>query len=109
VFAALVTSLGQAWIDFDVYMPEGWARDRQRRGKARIPEDLKFATKPQLAIEQLKRLMAAGTRAMWAAADEVYGRSGEFREACRGLNLAYVVDHPLRLPGHPRQGHRHPR
>ncbi len=91
VFAALVTSLGQAWIDFDVYMPKGWARDPQRRGKARIPEDLKFATKPELAIEQLKRLMAAGVRAMWAAADEVYGRCGEFREACRALSLAYVV------------------
>ena len=31
VFAALVTALGQAWIDFDVYMPECWAKDPQRR------------------------------------------------------------------------------
>src|SRR5271157_5916285 len=68
-----------------------WARDPQRRGKVRIPEDLKFATKPELAIAQLKRLMAAGVHAMWAAADEVYGRCGEFREAYRALNLAYVV------------------
>ena len=50
-----------------------------------------FATKPELAIEQLKRLMTAGIRAMRAAADEVYGRSGEFRAACRALSLAYVV------------------
>ena len=28
---------------------------------------------------------------MWAAADEVYGRSGEFRAALRALSLAYVV------------------
>jgi SRSO17 transposase len=91
VFAALVTALGQAWIDFDVYMPDAWAKDPQRREKARIPESLEFATKPELAIAQLKRLMAAGMRAMWAAADEVYGRCGEFRDACRALNLAYVV------------------
>ena len=35
--------------------------------------------------------MAAGVRALWAAADEVYGRCGEFRDACRALSLAYVV------------------
>jgi len=91
VFAALVTASGQAWIDFDVYMPECWAKDPQRRRKAGIPEDLEFATKPGLAIEQLKRLMAAGVRVLWAAADEVYGRCGEFRDACRALSLAYVV------------------
>jgi len=91
VFAALVTASGQAWADFDVYMPKSWAKDPQRRRKACIPDRLTFATKPELAINQLKRLMAAGTRAMWAAADEVYGRCSEFRDACRALNLAYVV------------------
>jgi hypothetical protein len=91
VFAVLVTALGQAWIDFDVYMPECWARDPQRRDKAGVPDRLTFKTKPELAIEQLKRLMAAGVRAVWAAADEVYGRCGEFRDTLRALSLAYVV------------------
>ena len=91
VFAALVTALGQAWVDFDVYMPKCWAADPARRKKAGIPETLAFATKPDLAIAQVKRLMAAGLRVTWAAADEVYGRCGEFREALRALSLAYVV------------------
>src|SRR6266699_7270834 len=91
VFAALVTALGQAWADFDVYMPEGWAKDPGRREKAGIPEALEFATKPELAIAQVRRLAAAGLRFCWVAADEVYGRCGEFRGACRALKLAYVV------------------
>ncbi len=91
VFAALVTALGQAWADFDVYMPDCWAKDAARRAKAGIPEDLAFATKPELAIAQAKRLVKAGLRVLWAAADEVYGRSGEFRAALRALSLAYVV------------------
>ncbi len=91
VFTALVTVFGQAWADFDVYMPDCWAKDPERRKKAGIPEKLAFATKPELAIAQAKRLMAAGVRAMWAAADEVYGRSGEFRAALRALGLSYVV------------------
>ena len=91
VFAALVTAFGQAWIDFDVYMPKSWAQDPRRRRKAGIPDRLAFKTKPELAIDQVRRLMAAGTRALWAAADEVYGRCGEFRDALRALSLAYVV------------------
>jgi SRSO17 transposase len=91
VFTALVTALGQAWADFDVYMPQCWAEDPGRRRKAGVPQDLAFATKPELAINQVKRLMAAGARVLWAAADEVYGRCGEFRGALRALSLAYVV------------------
>ena len=101
VFTALVTALGQAWADFDVYMPQCWAEDPGRRRKAGVPQDLAFATKPELAINQVKRLMAAGARVLRAAADEVYGRCGEFRGALRALSLAYVViipcDHRVTL------------
>ena len=105
VFAALVTALGQAWVDFDVYMPDCWAKDAARRAETGIPEKLAFATKPELAIAQVKRLMAAGLRVMWAAADEVYGRSGEFRAALRELSLAYVVIIPA-TTGSPWRGTR---
>jgi SRSO17 transposase len=66
VFAALVTAFGQAWIDFDVYMPDCWATDPQRRAKARIPGKLAFATKPELAIAQAFAPLVAG--------DQVRGR-----------------------------------
>ncbi|MGH3187222.1 MAG: IS701 family transposase [Streptosporangiaceae bacterium] len=91
VFAALVTASGQAWAWFDLYMPERWATDQRRRREAGIPGSLAFATKPALAIAQVKHLAAAGLRFLWVAADEVYGRSREFRDACRALKLAYVV------------------
>ena len=91
VFTALVTACGQAWVDFDVYMPDCWARDPQRRKKAGIPEGLAFATKPELALEQVKRLIAGGLRVLRAAADEVYGRSGDFRAGLRALGLSYVA------------------
>lgn len=46
VFSAYVTAGGQAWADFDVYMPRRWAEDLPRRRAAAIPDDLGFATKP---------------------------------------------------------------
>jgi SRSO17 transposase len=61
VFSAYATTCGQAWADFDVYMPERWAGDLPRRCAAGIPDGLAFAAKPDLAIGQLERLLAGGT------------------------------------------------
>ena len=90
VFSAYVTAAGHAWAGFDVYMPERWEDDLPRRRAAGIPDDLKFATKPQLAIDQVGRLAAVLPLA-WVAADEVYGRSGDLRKACGKAGLAYVL------------------
>jgi SRSO17 transposase len=90
VFSAYVTSGGQAWADFDVYMPDRWAQDMPRRRAAGIPGGLEFATKPELAMKQLARLVAAGLPLRWVAADEVYGRSSKLRKACRKAGLASV-------------------
>src|SRR5260370_4233542 len=50
VFSAWVTTSGQAWADFDVFMPERWAKDTDRRRPARIPGGLKRHTKPRLRV-----------------------------------------------------------
>ena len=91
VFSAWVATSGQAWADFDVFMPGRWEKDWQRRRAARIPGKLERKTKPQLAIGQLNRLLDAGLPAKWAAYDEVYGRSSELRRFCESRNLAYVA------------------
>jgi hypothetical protein len=91
VFSAWVTTCGQAWADFDVFMPQRWEKDWRRRRAARIPDKLERKTKPQLAIGQLERLLGAGLPAKWAAYDEVYGRSGELRRFCESRGLAYVA------------------
>ena len=102
VFSAYVTARGQAWADFDVYMPDRWARDMPRRRAAGIPDDLKFATKPQLAMRQLSRLTAAGLPVKWVAFDEVYGRSEDLRKKAAKAGLAYVAiipcDYQVTLP-----------
>ena len=102
VFSAYVTAHGQAWADFDVYMPDRWAGDLPRRRAAGIPDDLGFATKPQLAMNQLDRLVAAGVPARWAAFDEVYGRSEELRKKAARAGLAYVAivprDYQVTMP-----------
>src|SRR6516225_8417532 len=72
-------------------MPERWASDLSRRRAAGIPASLQFATKPQLAMGQLGRLIAAGLPVKWVAFDEVYGRSEELRKKAATAGLAYVA------------------
>ncbi len=60
VFAAWVTTSGQAWADFDVFMPGRWGTDLARRRAAGIPRGLGRKTKPQLAEDQLERLLKTG-------------------------------------------------
>jgi hypothetical protein len=98
VFCAYVTAGGQAWVDFDVYMPRRWADDQARRDAAGIGTDLEFATKPQLAMQQLQRLTAAGIPAKWAAFDEVYGRSEQLRKQAARAGLAYAAIIPCDYP-----------
>ena len=81
VSSPYVTTSGQAWADFDVYMRTVGGGPERRRA-AGIPKDLAMATKPQLAIGQVRRLVAAGCRPS-AAFDEVYTRSGTLRETAR--------------------------
>ena len=102
VFSAYVTASGHAWADFDVYIPRRWAHDLARRRAAGIPDCLEFKTKPELALAQMERLIAARLPARWAAFDEVYGRSEDLRKACAKAGLAYVAiipcDYQVTLP-----------
>src|SRR5450756_1481115 len=64
---------GQAFIDRELYLPKEWAYDAERREESRVPRELEFATKPQLALQMLKRTLEVGVRADWVTGDEVNG------------------------------------
>src|SRR4249920_365514 len=41
-------------VAYRLYLPQDWAEDRERRRKAHVPEEIEFATKPEIALEQLR-------------------------------------------------------
>ncbi len=53
VFLAYPSTKGQAFIDWDLYLPKEWAFDAQRREEAGVPKEVQFATKPELALRML--------------------------------------------------------
>lgn len=96
VFCSYVTPGGHCWVDGELYLPEPWCAEKARRAAARVPEDVEFATKPELAARIVERLAAGGKLAIrWVAADEVYGRSARFRAACQDAGLVYVLTVPV--------------
>jgi len=83
VFLAYASERGQAFIDRELYLPEEWALDKERRERAGVPEEVGMRTKPELAKVMLQRAFDAGVKAAWVVADSVYGdtrRLGMFLE-----------------------------
>src|ERR687890_407657 len=76
VFLAYASLRGQAFIDRELYLPEEWAEDKERRERAGVPEEVGIRTKTELDKEMLRRaLVDAGVQAEWVVADSLYGDS----------------------------------
>jgi SRSO17 transposase len=81
-------SLPIAW---RLYLPQAWADDLERRRKAKVPDDVTFQTKPQIALDQIKAAKAQGVAPGVILADAGYGADGGFRAGLTELDLSYVV------------------
>jgi SRSO17 transposase len=91
VFLAYAGPRGRALIDRELYLPKSWTDDRDRCREAGVPDDVQFATKPELARLMLGRALDAGVPAAWVTADEAYGKDGRFRDWLEQRRAAYVV------------------
>jgi SRSO17 transposase len=91
VFLAFTGRKGHALLDRELYLPKEWAGDAGRRKEARIPPEVRFATKPQLAERMLERAWKAGVRAAWLAGDAVYGSDAHFRRFLEQNRQPYVL------------------
>jgi SRSO17 transposase len=91
VFLAFAGRKGHALLDRELYLPKEWAGDADRREAARIPEEVEFATKPQLAERMFKRAWKAGVKAAWATGDAVYGGDPHLRRFLESNRQPYVL------------------
>lgn len=78
-------------IAYRLYLPEIWAKDAERRGKAGVPKNVKFETKPQIALSQIEAALKAGVAQGVVLADAGYGADGAFRARLTALGLRYAV------------------
>src|ERR1700689_2760913 len=78
-------------VAYRLYLPEDWANDEARREKARVPDEVEFQTKPEIALAQLEAAIDARVPRGVVLADAGYGSDGAFRAGVTTLGLTYVV------------------
>jgi SRSO17 transposase len=91
VFLLGVTPAGTALLDHQLYLPETWAADADRRKKTRVPAEITFQTKPEIAATLLSRSTVPFD---WLTADEEFGRDGALLDALEGRHQRYLVEVP---------------
>jgi SRSO17 transposase len=79
VFLTYAAPQGHVLLDRELYLPREWADDAERRQEAGVPDEVRFATKPQLARRMLERALAAAVPAAWVTGDSIYGGDRRLR------------------------------
>jgi len=78
-------------IGWRLYLPEDWCADWERRRKAKIPDTVRFATKPGLALELVREAAGWQIARVPVLADQAYGDDSDFRAGLDALELEYVA------------------
>jgi len=82
-----------------VYLPQEWVADRPRRHAAKIPDDVVYRKKADIALDQIRHALANGIRVSAWTFDEWYGRDGTFLDALESLGQNYVAEVPANFTG----------
>jgi len=91
VFLLGATPAGTALLDHQLYLPQEWAEDAARRKKTRVPAEVTFQTKPQIAAALVARSTVGFD---WVTADEEFGRDGAFLDALEQGQQRYLLEIP---------------
>jgi SRSO17 transposase len=83
-----------------LYLPESWTKDRARCREAGVPQEVEFATKPQIALNLIREILAAGVARAPVLGDNAYGINGAFRDQLRVLGLEFFLQlNPAQMTG----------
>ncbi len=91
VFLAYGSCYGAAFLDRELYLPQEWVEDMERRQEAGVPEGVVFRTKAQLAQGMIARVVSAGVPFGWVAGDTVYGNDRRLRRWLEEQGLPYLL------------------
>jgi SRSO17 transposase len=78
-------------VAYRLYLPQEWAEDEGRRRKTRVPPEIRFKTKQEIALEQVRWACESGLPRGVVLMDPDYGRNGKLRTNITALDLSYVA------------------
>lgn len=93
IYMAYVSRKDRALVNTRLYLPKEWATDRKRRKAAGVPQEIRFQTRHQLALEMLDEQGQLLPHA-WIAGDDEMGRNAGFRGDLNDLGEQYLLAVP---------------
>lgn len=91
VSLSIAGTRGSLPVGYQLYLPQEWADDAERRKKTGVPDDIVFKTKPAIAMDQIEAALAADHPRGIVLADAAYGDETAWRERLAGHGLTYAV------------------
>jgi SRSO17 transposase len=91
VSVSLATEHASIPATYQLYLPEIWANDPERRKQAGVPKEIRFQTKPDMALGHIRQLVNEEVPRAVVLADAAYGNDNTFREGLEALGLSYAV------------------
>jgi SRSO17 transposase len=91
VTLSLAGVAGSVPVAHRLYLPKKWTDDPERCKKAKVPEGIEFATKPEIALAELDELIEAGVEIPRVLGDAAYGDPSEFRAALSDRAVMYTL------------------
>jgi SRSO17 transposase len=89
VSLSVATHQGSLPIAYRLYLPKEWADDPVRRALAGVPADIRFQTKPEIALRQIRQALADGLPPATVLMDPGYGNDSKLRAGITELGLTY--------------------
>jgi len=93
VYMGYVSAAEHVLVNERLYLPQEWAKDRQRRKKCKVPREIRFRTRHALSLEMLDEMGELLPHA-WVAGDDEMGRNSSFRRALRDRKKQYLLAVP---------------
>jgi len=90
-FLSYCSSRGHLLLDRRLFLPQDWSEDAARRARAKVPETVRFQTKPEQAVEMLRQTWQMGLPMRWVTGDELYGNAPALRRAVEEAGKHYVM------------------
>jgi SRSO17 transposase len=91
VSLSVTTEKASMPVAFRLYLPEIWTKDRKRRKKTGVPDEIQFQTKTEIALNQILRARERCLPQGVVLADAGYGNDTNFRMALTEMELTYVM------------------
>ena len=91
VSLSITTAAASLPIAWRLYLPQVWSDDKERRKATGVPAEIKFQTKPEISLEQIRAAVDRGIPQAPVLGDAGYGNDTKFRDGITDLDLLYVL------------------